>query len=91
MADAPKIEIVAFESGPDPRHVVEVEHAGNKRRITVRVDDGAWMGLGWFASNPESSIRRIVYRFVELHALDGSLKDDVFVSGEEAKEIQWDR
>ena len=91
MADAPKIEAVAFQGGRDPRHVVELEHGGAKRRITVRVDDGAWQGLGWFASDPESSIRRIVFRFVDLHALDGSLKDEVFINGDEAKEIHWGR
>jgi hypothetical protein len=89
MADAPRIGIVSFERGPDTRHVVEIELAGAKRRITVRVDDGAWLGLGYFASDPESSIRRIVLRFVELHALDGSLKDEVFITGDEAKEIHW--
>ena len=91
MADAPRIEVVAFEGGPDPRHVVEVEHGGAKRRLTVRVDDGAWLGLGWFASDPESSIRHIVRRFVELHALDGSLEHEAFVTAEEAKEIHWGR
>jgi len=91
MAEAPKIEVVAFEGGPDPRHVVEVEHDGAKRRITVRVDEGAWLGLGYFASDAESSIRHIVLRFLELHALDGSLKDDVFITGDEAKEIHWGR
>ena len=91
MADAPKIEIVALESGPDPRHVVEIEHAGTKRRITVSVDDSAWMGFGYFASEAESSIRRIVIQFVELHALDESLKDGVFIDDDEAKKIHWGR
>jgi len=45
--------------------------------------------LGYFASDPESSIRHIVLRFVERHALDGSLKDEVFITGDEAKEIHW--
>ncbi len=91
MAEAPKIEIVDFVKGSDPYHVVEIEQDGIQRRVKVRVDEGAWLGLGYFASDAESSIRRIVFRFVELHASDGSLKDEAFVSGDEAKEIHWGR
>ena len=91
MAEAPKIEIVDFVKEPGPCHVVEIEHGGVKRRVTVQVDDGAWLGLGYFASDAETPIRNIVLRFVELHASDGSLKDKVFISCDEAKEIHWGR
>ena len=91
MAEAPKVSIVEFVKEPGPCHVVEIEQDGAKRRVTVSVDDGAWIGLGWFASDAESSIRNIVLRYVERHAADGSLKDKMFVGGDEAKEIHWGR
>jgi hypothetical protein len=91
MAEAPKVEIVEFVKEPGPCHVVEIEQGGVKRRVTVWVDEGAWTGLGWFASDAETPIRNIVLRYLERHALDGSLKDKMFVSSDEAKEIHWGR
>jgi hypothetical protein len=91
VAEAPKVEIVEFVKEPGPCHVVEVEQGGTKRRVTVWVDEGAWLGLGWFASDAESSIRTIVLRYVERHAADGSLKDKMFVGSDVAKEIHWGR
>jgi hypothetical protein len=89
MAEAPKIEIVDFVKGPDPCHVAEIEQGGVKRRVRVHVDEGAWIGLGWFASDSEAPVRRIVLRYVERHAADGTLKDEAYVSSDEAKEIHW--
>jgi hypothetical protein len=86
MPDAPKVEIVEFIAAPDARHVVEVEHNGARRRVVVRVDEGAWQGLGWFGS-PHDGIERIVGRYVQLHAADGTLQDECFVSDDEAKDI----
>ncbi len=89
MAEAPKITVVSFVKDPGPCHVVEIEQGGEKRRVTVRVDDSAWLGLGWFASDAETPIRNIVMRYVERHASDGSLKEKMFISSDEAKEIHW--
>ncbi len=91
MADTPKITIVEFVKDPGPCHIVEIERGGEKRRVTVQVDDSAWLGLGYFASDAESPIRNIVLRYVELHASDGSLKDKMFISSDEAKGIHWGR
>jgi hypothetical protein len=87
VAEAPKVEILEFVKQPGPCHVVEIEQGGVKRRVTVAVDEGAWLGLGWFASDAESSIRNIVVRYVERHASDGTLKDEAYVGSDEAKEI----
>ena len=88
MVEAAKIEVVACEEGPDPRHVVVVEQNGVKRRVTVRVGEGTWQGLGWFAV-AEPRVRNVVERYVALHAADGTLADEAFISDDEAKDIHW--
>jgi len=91
MPDAVKAEVVGFENGPKAHHLVEVEQDGTKRRVKVWVDEGAWIGLGWFAGDAASSVGFIAKRYVELHAADGSLKDECFVDNDEAADIQWGR
>ena len=83
-----KIQVVAFEEGSDARHVVEVDQDGVKRRVTVRVSEVAWQGLGWFAV-AEPRVRDVVERYVTLHAADGTLQDEAFISDDEAKDIHW--
>lgn len=91
MADAIHVEVVAFEAGPDAHHVVEVEQGGVRRRVVVRVDDGAWQGLGWFRSAPDEAVRHIVVRYVQLQASAGALKDQEFIGNDEAADIHWGR
>jgi hypothetical protein len=78
--------VVEFVSGPDPYHVVEVEQDGGKRRVRVHVGEAVWTGCGWFGS-PHDAIERIVTRYTELHAADGSLQDECFVEDDEARDI----
>ncbi len=89
MPEGIKVEVVGYEGGPHAHHVIEVEQAGAKRRIKVWVAEGAWMGLGWFAGDAAGSVGFIARRYVELHATDGTLKDEAFVDDEEARKIHW--
>jgi hypothetical protein len=87
MADRIKVEVISFNRQPDPHHVVEVEQAGVKRRVTVRVGDSAWTGLGWFASDPEPGVRMIALNHVERRAAQGALRDEEFIGDDEAADI----
>ena len=90
MADALKVAVVAFEDGPDARHVVEIDESGVTRRVVVRVAEEAWLGLAWLG-HAEGHVRNIVERYVRLHAADGTLADDEFIGGDEASDIHWGR
>jgi hypothetical protein len=90
MAGSIEIVAVTFEEGADPRHVVDVNQGGVRRRVVVRVDEVAWLGFAW-TSSAEGNVRNIVERYVQIHAADGTLKDDVFIDSDEAADIHWGR
>jgi len=90
VPDDIRVQIVAFNSGENPHHVVEVEHGGVTRRVAVYVDDQAWTGLGWFGS-PHDGIETIVLRYVEIQARAGTLKDKEFVTSDEGADLYWGR
>lgn len=90
MADPIDVKVVAFQPGPDAHHVVEVEQGAVRRRVVVRVDEGAWQGLGWFG-DAEGPVRGIVARYVQLQASAGVLKDEEFISNDEAIDFHWGR